>query len=80
MSCNARRESTCATVVAAAIVRRRRDAAVRTRLALTLLALTVAPVLAGEVPPSPGRVVFSTLTFAAAQRLEGCRGRYQSSG
>jgi hypothetical protein len=47
----------------------------RTLPALLLLVLTAALALA-DPPPVPGRVVFSTLTLAEAQKLDGRRGRF----
>jgi len=48
----------------------------RTPLALLLLALVAVPAVAAELPPVPGRVVFSTLTVAEAQKLDGRRARF----
>jgi hypothetical protein len=46
----------------------------RRPLALFLLALVTVPTVA-DPPPIPGRVVFSTVTFAEAQKLDGHRAR-----
>ena len=47
------------------------------RLLLLVIALaSMLPAEAAEPPPVPGRVVFSTLTFAEARRLEGRLARF----